>query len=680
MTELLAPAGSFEKLKAAIYCGADAVYFGLKKFNARKNAQNFELDEVEKVVQFCHSFGAKAYLTLNTILNDKELEKLENLIPILQKVGVDAVIVQDLGVLNLIKRVAPSFRIHASTQMGINSLSGVRFLKKLGVSRAILSRELTLCEISEVCKEGIEIEVFVHGALCFCFSGQCFMSAMLGGRSANRGNCAQPCRLPFSVSKPPRPDLSLKDLCCIDLIQKLKEVGVCSFKIEGRMKRPEYVAAATMEYRKALDEKPYDKDILLKVFSREGFTNGYIENDMGRKMFGVRSRKDAPEEGIYSKIRQLYRIPLQKFYVDVSLTVKKNQPVVLKLRDSSFEVKISGDLPEKAKTRALNENQVRKCFEKLGQTIYRLKKFELLGDCDLYVSNSQINKLKKRAVLALAQKRAKFCASKTSRQAFNFDFNFRTKGPQAPKNGQGRRLRAECEKFQQVVCEDCFELISLNMDEILDNQREILPIVKKVGILMPQVSFEKQSNIIQKINKIKKMGVLHATIQNLGQIPLLEGFSIHAGLGLNIANSQSVQVLESIGFCDFIVSAECCLKTISKIAKKIPLGAVVFGRLPLMVSRNCPISKSCKECGNNSCLKDRKGKLFPVRCQNKCHTIFNSDVLWMADRQKELENVDFEVLKFTIETKSQAKTIAQNFIQNAKPKSNYTRGLYYRGF
>ena len=329
MTELLAPAGSFEKLKAAIYCGADAVYFGLKKFNARKNAQNFELDEVEKVVQFCHSFGAKAYLTLNTILNDKELEKLENLIPILQKVGVDAVIVQDLGVLNLIKRVAPSFRIHASTQMGINSLSGVRFLKKLGVSRAILSRELTLCEISEVCKEGIEIEVFVHGALCFCFSGQCFMSAMLGGRSANRGNCAQPCRLPFSVSKPPRPDLSLKDLCCIDLIQKLKEVGVCSFKIEGRMKRPEYVAAATMEYRKALDEKPYDKDILLKVFSREGFTNGYIENDMGRKMFGVRSRKDAPKEGIYSKIRQLYRIPLQKFYVDVSLTVKKNQPVVL---------------------------------------------------------------------------------------------------------------------------------------------------------------------------------------------------------------------------------------------------------------------------------------------------------------------------------------------------------------
>lgn len=678
MTELLAPAGSFEKLKAAIYCGADAVYFGLKKFNARQNAQNFELDEVEKVVQFCHSFGAKAYLTLNTILNDKELEKLENLIPILQKFGVDAVIVQDLGVLNLVKRVAPNFRIHASTQMGINSLSGVRFLKKLGVSRAILSREMTLCEISEVCKEGVEIEVFVHGALCFCFSGQCFMSAMIGGRSANRGNCAQPCRLPFSVSKPPRPDLSLKDLCCIDSIKKLKEIGVCSFKIEGRMKRPEYVAAATMEYRKALDEKPYDKDILLKVFSREGFTNGYIENDMGRKMFGVRSRKDAPKEGIYSKIRQLYRIPLQKFYVDVCLDVKKNQPVVLKLRDSSFEVKISGDLPEKAKTRALNENEVRKCFEKLGQTIYRLKKFELLGDCDLYVSNSQINKLKKRAVSALAQKRAKFCAPKTSCQGFNFDFCFRQKSPQTPKNG--RRLRAECEKIQQVVCKDCFELISLNMDEILDNEREILPIINKIGILMPQVSFENESNIIHKINKIKKMGVLHATIQNLGQIPLLEGFSIHAGLGLNIANSQSAQVLEKIGFCDFIVSAECCLKTISKIAKKIPLGAVAFGRLALMVSRNCPINKSCKKCGNNSCLKDRKGKLFPVRCQNKCHTIFNSDVLWMADRQRELENVDFEVLKFTVETKSQAKTITKNFIQNAKPDNNYTRGLYYRGF
>ena len=218
------------------------------------------------------------------------------------------------------------------------------------------------------------------------------------------------------------------------------------------------------------------------------------------------------------------------------------------------------------------------------------------------------------------------------------------------------------------------------MDEILDNQKEILPMVDKIGVLMPQAIFENESNIIKKISKIREMGVLHATIQNLGQIPLLEGFSIHAGLGLNIANSQSVEVLEKIGFCDFIVSAECCLKTISKIKKKIPLGAVVFGKLPLMVSRNCPINKSCKKCGNNSFLKDRKGKLFPVRCQNMRHTIFNSDVLWMADRQKELENVDFEVLKFTVETKNQVKNITQNFIQNVNLEGNYTRGLYYRGF
>ena len=680
MTELLAPAGSFEKLKAAIYSGADAVYLGLKKFNARQNAQNFELDEIEKVVQFCHSFGARAYVTLNTIVNDAELCKIKILISILQKAGIDAIIIQDLGIFSVIKKVAPNLKIHASTQMGIHTLSGVRFLKKLGVSRVILAREMTLDEISEVCKEKIEIEVFVHGALCYCVSGQCLMSAMLGSRSSNRGNCAQPCRLPFSASNSKRPDLSLKDLCAIDSIDELKKAGVCSFKIEGRMKRPEYVAAATMEYRKALDQKPYDKSNLLRVFSRDGFTNGYIKNDMGRKMFGIRSKKDAPTKDIYSQIRQLYRVPLQKFYVDACLTVKANQPIILKLNDNCCEVELKGAVPERAKTMALNYDQARKCFEKLGGTIYKLKKFDLFCDDGLYVSNSQLNQLKKLAILALSQKRAQFGRTKSTCEGGNFDFSFKKGDLKFRKSSSKIRLRAECEKFEQVVCEDLFDLISLNMDEILNNAEKILPIVNKIGILMPQAIFERESSVVEKIEKIKRMGVFHATIQNLGQIPLLNGFIIHAGLALNVANSESVGFLKSIGFSDFIVSAECCLKTISKISKKIPMGAMAFGRLPLMVSRNCPIDFGCKRCDGQSNLRDRKGKIFPVRCQNMCHTIFNSDILWMADREGELENVDFEVLKFTVEDKNQAKNIVKKFIQNVKLSKNYTRGLYYRGF
>lgn len=679
MSELLAPVGSFEKLKAAVYSGADAVYFGFKKFSARKNAQNFDLSEILEVVRFCHDFGVKAYVTLNTIVNDVEIEEVKSIICQLKEMGVDALIIQDLGILNVVKQVAPDFKIHASTQMSVHSLSGVRFLRELGFSRVVVAREMTLSEIEEVCKENIEIEVFVHGALCYCVSGQCLMSSMLGGRSANRGECAQPCRLPFSVSNPPTPDLSLKDLCAIDVLDSLKEVGVHSFKIEGRMKRPEYVAAATIAYRKKIDGFSVDKNDLLNVFSRSGFTNGYINNQRGRDMFGVRRKEDMATKDLYSKIKENYRRPLQRFNINVEIFVKKEKPICLRVSDQFGMVEVLGNVPEEAKTISLNEDRLRECFGKLGGTIYKLRQIRVDVDCGLYVSNSHLNELKKSAVLKLSRNHLNNNSGIIIKHDYEIRNFFQKDNINKYYESGQIGLRAECEKFEQVVCVDEFELISVNIDELFDNYEKIGSLVDKIGILMPQTMFGRESDLILKIDFLKKLGVRHATVQNLGHIPLLNDFVLHGGFSLNIANSESVEFLDSVGFNDFIVSTECRLETVAKIHKKIPLGIIAAGRLPLMVSRNCPVNVSCDVCRHSSNLLDRKGKLFPVRCYKDCYKIFNSDVLWMADRQRELKNVDFEVLKFTIEDKSEAEMTIKNFIQKVKLTNNYTRGLYYRG-
>lgn len=679
MAELLAPVGSFEKLKAAVYSGADAVYLGFKKFSARKNAQNFDLSEILEVIRFCHDFGVKVYVTLNTIVNDVEIEEVKNIICQLKDMGVDALIIQDLGILNVVKQVAPGFKIHASTQMSVHSVSGVRLLRELGFSRVVVAREMTLSEIEEVCKENIEIEVFVHGALCYSVSGQCFMSSMLGGRSANRGECAQPCRLPFSVSNPPKPDLSLKDLCAIDMLDRLKEVGVHSFKIEGRMKRPEYVAAATIAYRKKLDGLSVDKNDLLNVFSRSGFTNGYIDNQRGRGMFGVRRKEDAATKDLYSKIKENYRRPLQRFDIHVEIFVKKDKPICLRVSDEFGMVEVLGNVPEEAKTISLNQDRVRECFGKLGGTIYKLRKFEAYVDCGLYVSNSHLNELKKDATLKLSRKHVKNNVDINVKNYSNISNRFIKENINKYYKSGKIGLRAECEKFEQVVCIDEFELISVDIDELFDNVEKVVDSINKIGILMPQTMFGRESDLIYKIDYLKKLGVKHATVQNLGHIPLLDGFILHGGFSLNIANSESVDFLNSVGFNDFIVSVECGLETIAKIRKKMPLGIMAAGRLPLMVSRNCPVNISCDQCRHSSSLLDRKGKLFPVRCGKDCYKIFNSDVLWMADRQRELKNVDFEVVKFTIENENEAEKTVQNFIHKVKLNHNYTRGLYYRG-
>ena len=323
MLELLSPAGSMDALRAAVQNGADAVYLGLARCNARQGARNFSPDELREAVKYCHIRGVKVHLTLNTLLSDREMPQAAELIRTAAACDVDAFIVQDLGVVQLCRQMAPQIALHASTQMSIHNLDGVQQAAKMGVSRVVLARELDRAAIAYICRNSpVEIEVFVHGALCMCYSGQCYMSAVIGRRSGNRGQCAQPCRLPYGYSRQEdKYPLSLKDNCLLSYLRELEQMGVSSIKIEGRMKRPEYVATATRIYRAVLDGAPVDRQHLSdlqRAFSRQGFTQRYYTDGPGREMLGIRG-VPAREGAFFAAARATYenceaaRVPV-RFY------------------------------------------------------------------------------------------------------------------------------------------------------------------------------------------------------------------------------------------------------------------------------------------------------------------------------------------------------------------------------
>ena len=322
--EILAPAGSAECVKAAVRCGANAVYLGTKDFNARRNADNFGFDELKETIEYCHARGVKVHITFNTLIDDEEIDKAIEFIKHICTLSADVLILQDLGLAQLIRTIAPEIERHASTQMSVGTPQGINLLEKLGYSLAVLPREMTKTEIENIRKNtSIKLEAFVHGALCMCVSGQCYMSAMLGGRSGNRGLCAQPCRLAFTANGGTGHGLSLKDLSLVSKAGELSRLGVDFFKIEGRMKRPEYVAAAVTALKKA--QSGEDAEAALKtlsaVFSRSGFTDGYFENKRGKEMFGIRTKDDVTAADGATLAVKLE--PLEASVIDLSGKAKK---------------------------------------------------------------------------------------------------------------------------------------------------------------------------------------------------------------------------------------------------------------------------------------------------------------------------------------------------------------------
>ena len=410
--ELLSPAGSPEALRAAVQCGADAVYLGVGAFNARRGAKNFSEEDFLQALSYCHLLGVKVYLTLNTLLTDRELPQALQTARMASQAGVDAVIVQDFGLASLLRHSAPTLRLHASTQCSVHTPQGVLALAALGFDRVILAREMTREEIAAACcaarQAGVEIEAFVHGAQCMSVSGQCRMSAMLGGRSANRGQCAQPCRLPFRAPGGTGFDLSLMDLSLLPYAQELSAMGVASLKIEGRMKRPEYVAAAVHAYRLALDGAAVDSqeaERLKTVFSRGGLTAAYYEDQRGSGMFGRRTGEDSrAAKETYAPLHALYRTERQSVKVTLSLEAEENR-LILTAQDDEGNAGRSCLATGTEELPALESERLERQLQKSGGTPFAIDSV-LLPAGNVQVRLSQINELRRQALDSLMEQRA----------------------------------------------------------------------------------------------------------------------------------------------------------------------------------------------------------------------------------------------------------------------------------
>ncbi|MGN0552419.1 MAG: DUF3656 domain-containing protein [Oscillospiraceae bacterium] len=671
--EILAPAGSPESIYAAVRCGANAVYVGGSRFSARANATNFTADELSAAVDYCHLHNVKIYQAVNTLVFDNELEDFLKAAKLSAEIGIDAFIVQDVGAAYMLKQALPDMKLNASTQMSIHTKQGAMLAKETGFSRVVLSRELSFDAIKEIASADIEVEAFIHGALCMSVSGQCYMSAMIGSRSADRGLCAQACRLPFSAIKgQDRNDLSLKDLSGIDFIPELEKAGVTSVKIEGRMKRAEYVAAAVSACRAKADGKEPDLDALRAVFSRSGFTDGYLTGKLGADMFGTRQKEDVVSaQSVLPKLAELYHRETKACTADFECIIKADEPVSLKMSADGAEVTVNGDVPQVAQNRPTDSAMIEKQLSKLGDTPYDFGRLEAQIDDGLIVPASALNALRRDAVEKMNELRIK---SKRKPQRFEeINLNF-------PKllNIKHKSFRARLYKAEQLSgVPSSFEIAFLPIDEILKNspQSEV-----KLGAVLPRFVTD-ENTLSEKLEKLKALGITDVLCTNYAHIKLCRGdFVMHGDFGLNVTNSLTLKKYAEMGLADATASFEMKLPQISSLGDLLQYGIIGYGRLPLMLTRNCPVRQAvggCKNCTGG--LTDRTGRFFPVKCDGVSTEVLNSDVLVMSDRLNEV-NCSFITLVFTDESPERIRQVCDCYKNNRKlDAENITRGLYYRG-
>ena len=680
--EILAPAGGPDSLLAAIHSGANAVYFGIGALNARRNAKNFDEDSLRESSLLCKERGVKMYMTVNTMVYDREYEELLRTIELACKYGVDGLIVQDLGVARVVRQVAPQMKIHASTQLTVHNLSGAKQAKELGFSRVVLAREMSRKEIKAIIDNvDVETEVFVHGALCMCVSGQCYMSSVIGERSGNRGLCAQPCRLPFSSGRKGDSGyaLSLKDLSLADRVKELVELGVTSFKIEGRMKRPEYVTAAVSQFRSALLGERADMDLMAAVFSRSGFTKGYFEGKIGLDMFGTRQKEDVMAgQKVMKQLSDAASKDVPRAKVDFAFTLQENQPVSLTADDGEgHRVTVTGEAPQKAMNRPTSEELVLRSLEKTGGTIYQFNSLESDIGEGLICPASELNALRRNALEQLSQERSSYKSI-----PFTWEKPEKFKKYQAGSFG----FRAQVRKFAQITPRlvECCELIAVPLEELLKNadavSKEVLP---KVAVSLPRVVFgNDEEYLIPRLEECRNLGITHLSAGNLGGVYLGRqmGFTIHGEFGLNIANTTCLEEYHRLGLADALLSFELSMSRAKGIGGTLPRGLLIYGKLPLMVTRNCPIRLGgCKDCKGCGTLTDRKKEQFEVRCTDRKYSeIFNSKPVYLADRMDEVSGFDYGLLYFTGENPKQIDRILTRYTQTNEPMENITRGLYYR--
>ncbi len=676
LPEILAPAGSFEALIAAVRCGADAVYIGGKNYSARQNACNFDIDEIKKAADICHLHGAKLYLAVNTLLLDNELYEFAEYIKSAANSGIDACIIQDMGAAEIIRKTVPDMPLHASTQMTIHTSEGALWAKEHGFCRCVIARELSRKEIKPIINSIPEVEQFVHGALCMSISGQCYLSAIIGSRSANRGRCAQACRLPFSaLGKPGVCSLSLRDLSLAEHINELINDGVASLKIEGRMKRPEYTAAAVTAFRQARDGYTPDMESLKAVFSRSGFTDGYYTGKR-QKLFGVREKEDVTAaSSVLPKLKELYRKEYHHIGLDIDARLYANEPFKLTGTDSDGNsVTVLGDIPVPALKKPMTPEQLHKQLSKLGDTIYFPKK--IISHCDgiSMLPASAVNALRRKMTEELDRLRIE----KNTPVYKMFSYEYDASNEKRSVKGKPKlRFRVRTES----------QLYALN---IKDTEECAVPfdIAEKLApdekfILQPPRFVPDEKAFTERLALLCKKGFTRLICENPAHIRIGKklGLRLCGGSDLHILNSIAAKCCENEGLEDILLSPELTLIQAKKINSEIPKGIYAYGRLPVMLFRVCPIKNEagCKNC--TGCLSDRTKRSFPVICGNDYAEMLNAVPIWTADKIHDLSCCGFILIDFTSEKEPPEILAAANayrYGESYKP-DEFTRGLLYRG-
>ncbi len=663
-SELLAPAGSPEALVAAVQGGCDAVYLGHKNFSARSSAANFGDDELFEAVKYCHLRGVKVYLAVNTLCLERQYNLLISLIKTAAAAGVDAVIVQDLGVCRIIKKVCPEMKIYASTQMTVHSLEGVELLYKEGIERVVLSRELSKEEIEYICKNTkCEIEVFVHGAICISYSGKCLFSSLVGGRSGNRGKCAQPCRLPYKFEGKGGNILSPKDMCLINHISALCNMGVCSLKIEGRMKSPEYVATVCRIYRKAIDGAEITKQDLLdlkNIFSRGGeFTDYYFTGKGKEKLIYSGSNdnagKDVPAE-LLKSAAQIYSKESRFLNIDMKIE-SDGKKTKLSATYGNFLASCeeqNEDMPP------IDEDRVIAALSKTGGTSFKVRSCAVSGDVALRIS--ALNAMRRGVIDALGEEII---------NSHVLPIKEYISGDTYKKSEETRILARVLTKEQAAECIAADKVIlPLHLAAEGGNFVAEIPTI---------ITLEDAPRIKELIKKAKENGTTEFFCQSLDAIAMAkgDGARIIAGFSVNCSNFEAADECGKIGADEVILSCEIPFSETIKISEKtsVSCGAVIYGRMPLMITRHCVMrNKKCGVCKGE--ITDRMGISFPIRkdgeaCRN---VIYNSRPLYLADKGFKNEKLKSALVYFSVESPMECRKIIDDIINEKAPEGEFTRG------
>lgn len=684
--ELLAPAGGISEFKSAVQSGADAVYIGASMFSARSSADNFDIDTMREAADYAHIYGVKVHCAINTLIKETELDAAIKTAIDANNCGIDALIIQDLGFAAHIRKVLPDIELHASTQMTVTSLEGVQYLQELGFSRIVLSRELSLKEIEYIAKNSkAEIEVFVHGAICMSYSGQCLMSSILGGRSGNRGKCAQPCRLPYELSENGKVCdrgyiLSPKDMALIDHLEDLKKVGVKSLKIEGRLKSAEYVSAVVGVYRKYLDRphKTDTKDLqeLTDAFSRSGFTDGYLTGKLGKCMMS----HDNPANNSGSKFtaeakERAHGKFIRKIPIDIYASLKSDDAFhITAYGNDGLFVSVDGDIKaEQAQHTPLTYERTEEQLRKLGDTPFSINTITIDIDEGITVPIKEINNVRRKLCDMLCRE----LSQRKTKRVNNIDLDFE-------KNNKTPDMYLTAEVMTEA------------QGKVLIKSGRVKRIYASPEIASRLQEFARDTEIVSKTADIfteEDIKTEHVSVSSVGALSHYAGKAKYGNWRLNVYNSLTANQFS--GLDAVTISPELNLSDIRKVAEHIKnntqIEIIGYGRLPLMIMKNCPI-KAMGKCQNNKniyTLRDRKNIEFPVICQKDCRAVLlNSKPIYTADIIDEIKNsmANCIRLNFTLETPQECIRILQEYTDalqgkkvNALPENTFTRGHLKRG-